>query len=222
MSGDVLLTTTSSVEGYSILKYFDVISEEVCFNNSFISSIKHGLYDFVSSVASIFGDTEMEGTSLAILKAKEYVKEKLKERAKSIGANAVIGVDFETSFGTSQTSIRVSINGTAVFIKSIADIQNEIATKKAAEDLKIENEKKIQESKEKFNNAKTFEYELHEQIINSLKSAKEILEYVTSLHIQDSYFNDTVIPELQKMAEIERMYGNSYESAKKKLKELVL
>ena len=83
---------------------------------------------------SQFYDTELSGTSVAILKAKEYVKDKLRAKAASIGANAVVGIDFETSIGASSTNIRGSINGTAVIVKKLADINREAEEEKRREE----------------------------------------------------------------------------------------
>ncbi len=48
--------------------------------------------------------------------AKEYVIKQFEELAKQKGANAIIGIDIETSFG--ETLARVAINGTAVVVSS--------------------------------------------------------------------------------------------------------
>ena len=220
MDEKFLLTTTNTFEGYSILEYKDVISEEVIFATKLISQFKNKLNDFLDSFGAFFEDTELSGTSTAILKAKEYVKEKLKAKAKSIGANAIVGIDYETSLGTSDTNIRVSINGTAVVIKKTQDIQRENEERKKTEEENKERTLKIQRDKEKFKNSDTFMFSHHEENLNNLKSAKEIYEYIVELNIQDEYFTDVVIPELNKMVEIERFYGNKHDSIINRLKEL--
>lgn len=220
MDETVLLTTTNNFEGYSILEYKDVISEEVCFANKLVSQFKNIVNDFFSSLDSLFDDTELSGTTVAILKAKEYVKEKIKAKAKSIGANAIVGIDFETSYGSSSTNIRVSINGTAVVVKKIDDLKREKEEARQHEAYEMARKEKLRDDKEKFKNSDKFIYSLHEDNINAFTTAKEIVEYVVSLNIKDDYISNAVIPELKKIAELERFYGNKYVNAKEKLKEM--
>jgi|GEM_PF-4823649 len=220
MDNSVILSTTHSLEGYSIIEYKDVISEEVVFANKLISQFKNMVNDFFSAVDSLFYDTELSGTSVAILKAKEYVKDKLRAKAASIGANAVVGIDFETSIGASSTNIRVSINGTAVIVKKLADINREAEEEKRREEEEILRQQKIAVDREKFKDSKNFIYKDHEETLNTFKTAKEIYEYLVSLNIQDEYINSTVLPEIQKISEVERFYGNKMTGALNKLKEL--
>ena len=47
-------------------------------------------------------------------RAKKYVMKKFRAQAVEIGANAVLGVDFETTFGSD--IVKISLNGTAVVV----------------------------------------------------------------------------------------------------------
>ncbi len=106
------MTTTPNFEGYKIIKYIEVISEEIIFKNSFWKQLTAGLEDLGNAFS--FKQTEMTGASDLISNAREYVLEKFKKKAARLGANAVVGVEFESSFGSDV--VRVAIFGTAVII----------------------------------------------------------------------------------------------------------
>ncbi len=106
------MTTTNNFEGYKIEKYIKVISEEIIFKNSFWKRLDAGLEDLGNAFS--FRETEMTGAGELIANAREYALEKFKRKAVDIGANAVVGVEFESSFGSDIA--RVAIFGTAVII----------------------------------------------------------------------------------------------------------
>ena len=106
------MTTTPNFEGYKIIKYIEVISEEIIFKNSFWKQLTAGLEDLGNAFS--FKQTEMTGASDLISNAREYVLEKFKKKAARLGANAIVGVEFESSFGSDV--VRVAIFGTAVII----------------------------------------------------------------------------------------------------------
>ena len=58
---------------------------------------------------------EMTGTADLITRAREHVLAKFRYKAAELGANAVLGIDIETSFGSDIA--RVAVNGTAVVIR---------------------------------------------------------------------------------------------------------
>jgi len=135
---DIIISTTSNLEGYEILEYKDIVYEEVIFAQKLTSQLKNVVGDYVSAVGSIFSDQELSGSTNAILQAKDYVIKKLKARASSIGANAIVGIDFETSYGSASTSIRVSVNGTAVLVQKAFEPEKEERRKQYAEQLRKE------------------------------------------------------------------------------------
>ena len=111
---DIILSTTPSLEGYHIEEYIDLISEDVVFRVSLGDSVANGFENAISGLS--FGAKELKGNTSAIESAKEYVRNKMIAKAITIGANAIVGIDFETSVGNA-TFARVSMNGTAVRIK---------------------------------------------------------------------------------------------------------
>ena len=111
----LLLTTGPGFDGYKVVKYLDIISAEIVFKNSFMNILSAGFDDFVSSFS--FREREMSGVGRLIDNAKTYVMGRFREKAVNLGANAVLGIDFETTFGSDV--VKVSVNGTAVCIDPI-------------------------------------------------------------------------------------------------------
>lgn len=114
---DLILTTGTSFEGYKVEKYIDVICEEIVFKNSLWKQISAGFEDFANALS--FKDKEMSGASELIANARRYIMEKFKEKAVRLDANAILGIDFESSFGSDV--VRVSVFGTAVCVKKSED-----------------------------------------------------------------------------------------------------
>ncbi len=110
---NMMLTTGNSFEGYCVREYIDVICEESIFRNSMSASITAGLEDLVESFS--FSEKELSGGTSLIENARNFVFSKFKRKAASIGANGVLGIEFETSLGTAL--VRVSVFGTAVRIE---------------------------------------------------------------------------------------------------------
>ena len=80
-----------------------------------INEISAGFEDLGNILT--FKETEMSGAGELISRARAHVKEKFRHRAAAIGANAVLGVEFESSIGAD--IVRVAIFGTAVIIEPI-------------------------------------------------------------------------------------------------------
>lgn len=108
----MLMTTGNTFDGYRIEKYLGVISKEIIFRSGLGSSLAAGLENIVRSFS--LRDVEMTGSSELIAKAKGYLMEQFEKEASFKGANAILGIDIETSFGTDLA--RVGISGTAVLI----------------------------------------------------------------------------------------------------------
>ena len=115
------LTTGSHFEGYHVVKYLDVLCEEVVFKNSFMNRLSAGFEDIGNALS--FQETEMSGSGELIGRARAYVKEKFRHSAAEMGANAVLGIEFESSIGAD--IVRVAMFGTAVIIKPLVDMSAE-------------------------------------------------------------------------------------------------
>ena len=119
----IILTTSSHFDGYRVTKYIDIICEEVVFKNSFINRLSAGFEDLGNRLT--FSETELSGSSDLIARARIYVKDKFIHKLVSIGANAALGIDFESSIGSE--IVRVAIFGPAVHIEKISqDVPNSL------------------------------------------------------------------------------------------------
>jgi uncharacterized protein YbjQ (UPF0145 family) len=106
----MLVVTTPTIEGKPIKRYLGLVSGEAILGANIFK-------DFFASIRDIVG-----GRSAAyeqeLRKAKELAIGEMREQAKQLGANAVVGVDldYETiGIGQGGNMLMVSANGTAVF-----------------------------------------------------------------------------------------------------------
>ncbi len=111
---ELLLSTTHELDGYVITEYIDIISSEVVYKVSFSKALSQMLTDTVDSWR-LFSSNELRGTTSLIQEAKDYVKGELVKKAKSLNANAIVGIDIETSISNDGIA-KASISGTAVKI----------------------------------------------------------------------------------------------------------
>ena len=101
------MTTGFSFDGYKINEYKSIVSAQCIIGTGPIAEIAASITDF-------FGD-ESNAFSRKLEKAKETAIERLKRKAVGVGANAVIGVDFDYITFTNNM-MGVIANGTAVVI----------------------------------------------------------------------------------------------------------
>lgn len=105
----MLVLTTPSIEGKRITKYLGLVSGEAILGANIFKDIFAGIRDIVGGRSAAY---ERE-----LRKAKEIAIEEMKDQAKALGGNAVIGVDldYETiSIGQAGNMLMVSASGTAV------------------------------------------------------------------------------------------------------------
>ena len=112
LSGEsVVVVTTPSVAGYEIVKVLGAV---------------HGLTvrtrgvggKIVAGIQGMFGG-EVSSYSSECEKARKESMDRLVENARGMGANAVVGADFETSDILQGTATIFSAYGTAVIIKPV-------------------------------------------------------------------------------------------------------
>ena len=86
--------------------------------------------------------------------------------------------------------------------------------------LKDEIAQKLEECRKNPTRDNQFKYDDHAIILESFKTTKEILDYLKSLEINDVYFHQVIMPEIEKFWIIERSYGNKVSDVLKYLKNL--
>ena len=114
---EMILTTCPSVEGYRIKRQCGLVFGEVAFKTGFFKSLG-AAFDNIGDLLSA-GSKELSGTARLLADAREYAMNKIKDDAINRGANAIIGIDSESSIGGD--IMHVTIYGTAVEIEKIGE-----------------------------------------------------------------------------------------------------
>jgi uncharacterized protein YbjQ (UPF0145 family) len=103
----MILTTTPTVEGRTIIEYKGIVFGEVISGVNFIKDFKASLRDFVGGRS---GSYEQE-----LVNARNQAIRELEERARQLNADAVVGIDIDYEvLGQSGSMLMVSASGTAV------------------------------------------------------------------------------------------------------------
>ncbi|GDX41917.1 MAG: hypothetical protein RL555_614 [Bacteroidota bacterium] len=105
----MILTTTASIEGRPVQEYLGVINAQSIIGANMFKDIFAGLRDLIGGRSKTY--------ERVIEEAKEDAMRELTQKAQSMGANAVVGIDldFET-VGASGSMLMVIATGTAVRI----------------------------------------------------------------------------------------------------------
>ena len=104
----MLVTTTNSLEGKTIETYHGIVSGEAIMGANIVRDIFATVTDIVGGRSAAYEDKLAEGRKIAI--------DEMTERARAMGANAVIGVDLD--FETVREGMMMCIaTGTAVTVR---------------------------------------------------------------------------------------------------------
>lgn len=105
----MLITTTNTVQGKDI-DYKGLVTGEAILGANLFKDIFAGIRDIVG------GRSEAYEQELA--KARQIALDEMSSRAKTLGGNAVIGVDLDyETVGQNGSMLMVSATGTAVYIR---------------------------------------------------------------------------------------------------------
>lgn len=103
----MILTTTQFIEGKSISQYLGIVFGEVVSGIDFVK-------DFAAGFTNFFGGRS-DSYEKELLLARTQVLEEIKKRAAELGADAVVGIDFDYEvLGSNNGMIMVTASGTAV------------------------------------------------------------------------------------------------------------
>jgi uncharacterized protein YbjQ (UPF0145 family) len=105
----MLLTTTSTLEGHPVRQYLGLVSGEAILGANVFRDFFAGIRDIIGGRSGSY--------EKVLRKAKEAAIEDMAEAAKDLGANAVVGIDFD--YETIQIKeggdmLMVTVTGTAV------------------------------------------------------------------------------------------------------------
>lgn len=106
----MIITTTHNVEGYKVKEYKDIVFGEVITGVDFIK-------DLGASLRNVFGGRS-KGYEDELIKARKEALEEMGQRAREIGANAVVGakIDYEV-LGAGGNMMMVIASGTSVILE---------------------------------------------------------------------------------------------------------
>jgi uncharacterized protein YbjQ (UPF0145 family) len=105
----MITTTTSSVEGHTVQHYCGIVAGEAVLGANLFKDIFAGLRDLVGGRSGTY-ERELQN-------ARELALEEMQQKARALGANAVIGVDLDYEVpGQANGMLMVSASGTAVVI----------------------------------------------------------------------------------------------------------
>lgn len=103
----MILTTTPTIEGRAILEYRGIVFGEVISGVNFFK-------DFGASIRNIIGGRSSSYENEPLSARTKALKE-LEERARSMGADAVVGIDIDYEvLGEGGGMLMVTASGTAV------------------------------------------------------------------------------------------------------------
>lgn len=103
----MILTTTPTIEGRTIVEYKGVVFGEVIVGVNFLK-------DFAASIRDLIGGRS-NTYEQELVEARQTAMEELKARAIAMGADAVVGIDIDYEvLGQSSGMLMVTASGTAV------------------------------------------------------------------------------------------------------------
>ncbi|WP_310216540.1 heavy metal-binding domain-containing protein [Neorhizobium sp. 2083] len=108
----MIVTTTSTIEGKAIAEYRGIVTGEAILGTNIFRDLFAGIRDLVGGRSASYEQVLKE--------ARETALGELEERARAMGANAVVGVDIDyenISTGSSGSMLMVSVSGTAVVVR---------------------------------------------------------------------------------------------------------
>ncbi len=103
----MIITTTDHVEGRRVIDYLGVVTGEAIIGVNVFRDFFAGIRDIVGGRSG--------GYQNALKDAREHAMADMRDAAKCLGADAVVGVDLDYEvLGKENGMLMVSINGTAV------------------------------------------------------------------------------------------------------------
>lgn len=106
----MLVTTTPSIEGRKIKEYKGLVVGEVILGANIFKDVFAAFSDILGGRSQAYESSLKEARDSAILE--------MKEKAKQMGANAILGVDVDyETVGSKGSMLMVNVSGTAVVLE---------------------------------------------------------------------------------------------------------
>jgi uncharacterized protein YbjQ (UPF0145 family) len=106
----MILTTTDVIQGAVIQSYLGIVTAEVVYGSNFLRDFFAGIRDVVGGRTGSYESLFEQGQRKAL--------EELEQRARRLGADAVIGIDIETgTINVDQSGVLMLITATGTAVK---------------------------------------------------------------------------------------------------------
>ena len=213
----ILLTTGSIFDGYRVTDYLGIVSREILFRVGLGSALDAAIQNI--SISHLLGDdAEAKGTSDLIQRAKDRLSQQFETELEKRGANAALGIDYETTILESRNIIRVAMTGTAVRVEK--------NTPKPVPEAKTENPSRPMTVKSTDSLPSiAFDDDQCERLLDafsSCASAAEMLDYMDSQGLTaETGTVGSLYAAVKQRKEIERMYGKNLTVTMNELRAIV-
>lgn len=202
------MTTGFDFQGYFITEYYDVIFDEILVGIGFGRALVSALDNFASSLTGGEATVMIEKLN----SAKQELRSRVIKKAAKLGANALIGIDFESS--KLGDLMMVSMTATAVKIeKIVSDLPYTEKDQREAEakhEKHREQERKAELSKQREEYLRNGKLN-HDEIINlvsAMDDAKEMYALVQDLSDKNpGLFTSEILHGLEASVNLGRIYG---------------
>ena len=105
----MILSTTPTIEGHTIREYKGVVTGETIIGANFVKDFFAGIRDVVGGRSGSY--------ERVLREANDTSMQEMLDRAKEMGANAVVGIDIDyETIGANNSMLMVATSGTAVVI----------------------------------------------------------------------------------------------------------
>lgn len=106
----MIITTTPTVEGKTIVEYRGLVFGEVIAGVDFVR-------DMAASITNMFGGRS-QSYEEELIRARQDALREMEQRAVQAGANAIVGVDIDYEvLGANNGMLMVTASGTAVYVQ---------------------------------------------------------------------------------------------------------
>lgn len=104
----MIMTTTSTLQGKEVEEYLDLVSGEAIMGANVVRDFLAGITDIIGGRSGAYENKLAEGREIAV--------QEMKEKARRLGANAIIGIDLD--FETLRDGMMLCVaTGTAVRVR---------------------------------------------------------------------------------------------------------
>ncbi|TAD82533.1 MAG: YbjQ family protein [Bacteroidetes bacterium] len=104
----MITTTTNNIEGRPVQKYLGVLSAETIIGANIFKDLFAGIRDIVGGRSGTYERVLQE--------AKQTAMSELEEKARNLGANAIVGIDLDFETVGTGNMLMVIATGTAVVV----------------------------------------------------------------------------------------------------------